>query len=76
MRQGLVLMNGRENTEDQTGQNYQKSAENEREHILILIKRFYKVLQQSSYIAPSFFITSNCILLAKWIITINQFYFP
>lgn len=52
MRQGLVLLNGRENTEDQTGQNYQKSAENEREHTLILIKRFYEVLQYSSYIAP------------------------
>lgn len=42
VRQGLVLLNGRENTEDQTRQNYQKSGENEREHMLILIKmRFY-----------------------------------
>lgn len=38
MSQGLVLINGREDTQDQTGQNYEKPVEKNTEHTLVLIK--------------------------------------
>lgn len=36
--QGLVLIDGGQNAENQTGQNYEKPARNKADHILVLIK--------------------------------------
>lgn len=38
MSQGLVLVDGRQNAEDQTGQDYEKPEGNKADHTLVLIK--------------------------------------